>query len=293
MNNPKLGVMSYSFHGLKNTGAMDLFGYLETVKYRYHLSVADIWNGFITSYEDAYIDKIVLALNEKGMTVANLCCDMAHVWDDDPEVRAKNEEMARKCLHLAERIGAKTIRIDVGVRDEKFPPEKLDYVVAKYKEYCAIAAGFGAKLGPENHWGCSRDPESLQRLFDAMADVPNFGLLLHIDGWHSGDFSENNKQFLKYAMHMHMPFEVCCDRSEHLKELLEMGLYDGVWSIESHMGSNEYHNVANQIANVQRVLHTMEYPAGMAAMMSGDGIMPYCFDNDLFPSKMLRRKKEG
>ena len=66
----------------------------------------------------------------------------------------------------------------------------------------AIAARFGARLGPENHTGCSRDPESLQQLFDAMADVPNFGLLLHVDGWHSGDPSVNNLQFAKYAMHI-------------------------------------------------------------------------------------------
>ena len=34
-------VMSYSFHGLRNIGAMDIFGYLETVRYRYNLQTAD------------------------------------------------------------------------------------------------------------------------------------------------------------------------------------------------------------------------------------------------------------
>lgn len=35
-------VMSYSFHGLRNLGAMDVFGYLETVRYRYGLQTADL-----------------------------------------------------------------------------------------------------------------------------------------------------------------------------------------------------------------------------------------------------------
>ena len=50
-------VMSYSFHGLKNIGAMDIFGYLESVRYRYGLMTADIWNGMLDSTDGDYIEK--------------------------------------------------------------------------------------------------------------------------------------------------------------------------------------------------------------------------------------------
>lgn len=266
MGNEKISVMSYSFHGLHNVGAMDLYGYLFTLKYRYGLNIADIWNGFITSYEDIENQKLKNMLDELDMSVAALCCDQAHVWDDDPKVRAANEKMALDCIRLAKTIGAKTIRIDVGVRDEKFPKDKLDYVVEKYTEYCALAAAFGAKLGPENHWGCSRDPESLQLLLDRMAGVPNFGLQLHLGGWQCGDPDVNDLHFVKYAMHMHMDFPHCYNLNDkHLQDLRVTG-YSGVWSVESHFGKNEFENVAFQLANVKRILKPNLYQVEQVAV---------------------------
>jgi sugar phosphate isomerase/epimerase len=291
----KISIMSYSFHGLHNVGAIDLYGYLYTLKYRYGINIADIWNGFIKSYEDSEIEKLKNMLNELDMTVAALCCDQAHVWDDDPEVRAGNEKMALNCIKLAKAIGAKTIRIDVGVRDEKFPKEKLDYVVSKYTEYCALAAEFGAKLGPENHWGCSRDPESLQLLFDRMADVPNFGLQLHLGGWHSGDPDENDLHFVKYAMHMHIDFQHCYNlNDQHLLKLRDAG-YDGVWSVESHFGKNEYANVAFQLANVKRILKPNHYEVAPEAVhMLLDRTVPGFADGiKQFIAYMMKKMAEG
>ena len=60
-------VMSYSFHGLRNIGAMDIFGYLETVRYRYNLQTADIWNGMLDSTDEAYIRKVQAGVLERGV----------------------------------------------------------------------------------------------------------------------------------------------------------------------------------------------------------------------------------
>ena len=37
----KISIASYSFHGLTGQGMMDVFGYLETVKYRYRLDAIE------------------------------------------------------------------------------------------------------------------------------------------------------------------------------------------------------------------------------------------------------------
>ena len=50
--------MSLSYKERFRTGRMDVFGYLESCKYRYGLSAADIWNGFLVSTDDDYIQKI-------------------------------------------------------------------------------------------------------------------------------------------------------------------------------------------------------------------------------------------
>jgi len=252
-------VMSYSFHGLKNIGAMDLFGYMETVRYRYGLSTADIWNGFLTGYNDEYLDIVKQNLDERGLAVVNLCCDGAHVWDNNVKMRAENEQMAWKCLHAAEKLGAKTIRIDVGVRENVISYEQMDYVASKYTEYCRNAATFGAKVGPENHWGASWDRDSMLRLFENVKEE-NFGLLLHLGNWYGTDKDKDryDAEFASKSMHIHINYEHCVDADRVLPAIKEAG-YKGCWSVESHKSTNEYNNVAFQLAQVKRVISPMNY----------------------------------
>ncbi|MDR3121955.1 MAG: sugar phosphate isomerase/epimerase [Clostridiales bacterium] len=250
-------VASFSFHGLLKMKAIDLFGYLESAKYRYGLQTADIWNGMIANYETDYTDFLKRALDERGLTVVNLCCDWAHVWDNDEAVRAKNEEMAWKCIALGEKLGAKTIRIDAGFREETLSDEQVEYVSKKYREYCRRAAEFGAKLGTENHWGATRNPKNVQTLFDAVNEA-NFGLLLHLGNWDSGDKDLNDLAFIKKAMHIHIDFEHCAEAERVLPPLVSGG-YSGCWAIESHKATNEYNNVALQLAQVTRVICPLQY----------------------------------
>lgn len=253
------GVMSYSFHGLKNIGAMDLFGYLETVRYRYGLQTADLWNGFITSYDEGYLRLVRQHLDERGLELVNFCCDMAHVWEDDADKRAENEEMAWKCIRAAEILGAKTIRIDLGIREDKASEEQMNYVVEKYSEYCRAAAEFGAKIGPENHWGASWDYETMVELFRRVKE-PNFGLLLHLGNWFGTEDEKDHfdRVFAAKAMHIHINYEHCVDADRVIPPLVEAG-YSGCWSVESHKSVNEYNNVAFQLAQIKRVVAPLQY----------------------------------
>lgn len=261
MNELDLSVMSYSFHGLHNVGAMDVYGYLYSLKYRYHMHKADLWNGFIESYEEEETDKLKAMLTQLDISVAALCCDQAHVWDNDGRIRLENETMARNCLNLAKKIGAKFIRIDIGIRDDVMPEDKMDYVVDKYKEYCKIAESFGACVGPENHWGASRKPMEMEKLIRRMRGVKNFGIQLHLGNWDVEDTDAQDLKFIKYAKHIHLDFDHCYNlNDQHLKALNEKG-YTGVWSIENHSGTNEYAAVAFQLANVKRILKPNLYEA--------------------------------
>jgi sugar phosphate isomerase/epimerase len=250
-------VMSYSFHGLLGKGAINIFGYLETVKYRYGLNTADIWNGLITAYDEDYINILKQNIEERGLAVVNLCCDGAHIWDNDTDIRAGNEDMAWKCLNLAEKIGARTIRIDAGIREDVFSAEQTDYVAKKYREYCRRAAGFGAKLGTENHWGGTRLVANIEKLFDAVNE-PNFGLLLHLGNWAGGDRDANDRAVIGRAMHTHIDFEHCVDAERVLPPLNAAG-YTGCWSVEGHRAANEYNDAAFQLAQVKRVICPLNY----------------------------------
>lgn len=132
---------------------MDLFGYLESSKYRYHLCSADIWNGMMLSTKDDYLVKVKDALQERELELANLCVDgaqmCAHIWEDDAEVRDQHYKNALAHLHAAELLGARTIRIDAGGRDENWSEEQFDLIVKRYREYAQRAYDNGYKVGPQ------------------------------------------------------------------------------------------------------------------------------------------------
>ncbi len=265
MDANNFAIMSYSFHGLHNCGAMNIFGYLESMKYRYNLTTADIWNGFFDSYEDDYIDMVAQHVKDRGLRVVNLCCDEAHVWDNDPEKRKRNEERALKCIEVARKLGAQTIRIDVGVREESMSDEQFKYVADKYTEYCKLAAEFGAKLGPENHWGAARMYPEFLRLTKYMIEerkVENYGILLHLGGWTDATTDEerdsNDIQLINYAMHMHMDYQHSMRAHEIVPKLSDKG-YFGCWTVEHHSGINEYNNAGLQLTMLKSALMPLEY----------------------------------
>jgi len=243
----KLSIASYAFHGLLREGKIDVFGYLESCKYRYHLRSADIWNGMLPSTEPDFILRVKEGLEERELELANLCVDGAHIWEDDPAVREQNYRNALAHLQAGEILGARTIRIDAGVHADIFTDEQFDWIVRRYKEYAQRAYDTGYKVGPENHWGAEVVPENMQRLCKAV-DHPGFGVLLHIRG-NSGD-----AVIAPWAMHTHISWEVVHGSLEESLELLHSRGYSGYYSVEHHSGVNEYINTAIQLYRVQRVL---------------------------------------
>lgn len=242
-----ISIASYAFHGLLQEGKMDLFGYLESCKYRYHLQSADIWNGFLASTEDDYLAKVKDALDERELVLANLCVDGPHIWEDDPDARENNYRNALAYLHAAEVLGARTIRIDAGVRADTFTDEQFDWIVRRYQEYARRAHDNGYKVGPENHWGAEVDPQNMKRICEAV-NHPGFGMLLHFRG-NAGDAA-----MAPWAMHTHISWEVTVDYLEVSMAMLRDAGYPGYWGVEHHTGKNEYTEVALQVGSVADVL---------------------------------------
>ena len=96
-------------------------------------------------------------------------------------MRAKHHADGLAYLRAAELLGARTVRIDAGVRAEIFTEEQFDAIVARYREYARRAYDNGYRVGPENHWGAEVVPENMVRICRAV-DHPGFGMLLHFRG---------------------------------------------------------------------------------------------------------------
>ena len=195
------------------------------------------------------------ALDERELTLVNLCCDYAHPWSEDKDELARNHAVAEDCLKAARSLGAKSIRFDLGVHELTITDEQIAYTSKKFREYARIGAQEGFKVCFENHWGASTNFEVVQTMFEAINDE-NFGLLLHLGNWSDSTLEEKDQKDLAMAsraVHMHFSQPYCERADQVLKPVYDAG-YQGVWATEHHSGRNEYNEVAFQLAAMKKEL---------------------------------------
>ena len=243
-----ISIASYAFRGLLKEGCMNLFGYLESCRYRYNINTADIWNGMLTGIEEEYLRKVKAALDERDLALVNLCVDGPHIWEDDPDTREKHHTDGLEFLQAAQYLGARTIRIDAGGKGDAFTDEQFEFIVKRYQEYAQRAYDNGFKVGPENHWGPEVVPETMRRICQAV-DHPGFGVLLHFRG------NEGDAVIAPWAMHTHISWDITENHLDQSLGMLRQMGYQGCWGVEHHTGQNEYAEVAVQLARVQALIN--------------------------------------
>jgi sugar phosphate isomerase/epimerase len=246
---------AWSFHALFNTGKMDLFGYLESIKYRYRLNHADIWGGMLLSTEDSYIKSIQETLDEKELSVACLNVDGAQVWHDDPAIREKNYQEALLYLDIARRWGVQAIRIDMGINSLEMTNEQLDFCVKRYKEYAQFAQDHGFRVGPQTHQPASQAPQNLKRINDELSS-PGFGIVLNVSRW-MVDKEKGDEIVAPFTMHAQFDRAFVDFSGPELLQkvqVLRKGGYQGSWSLEFRGGVNEYLEVEHDLLTLRRAV---------------------------------------
>lgn len=264
MRDIKVTAAAWSFHDQRNAGKCDIFHYLDLIKYRYHMDTADIWNGFIRDniYDDAYVALVADAIKSKSLTLANICVDGPYLWCDSAEEREAHKKEMLRYIDVAEKLGAKTIRVDFGGpkgrTEHDMPEEAFDYIVKTYKEYCHICGDKGMRIGPENHWGWDLFPEYLEKVRDAVDD-PAYGHLYHID--HFTDEPERGEEIcMSYAMHVHIPPAPTVAKSKEVIRKMENLGYQGAYSVEYYSGGPmELERIEWHVATVREFIAELKY----------------------------------
>jgi sugar phosphate isomerase/epimerase len=257
----KASIGAFSFYQLLSQGEMNIYGYLETVKYRYRLDTVDLWNGFFVNRDvpiwelpgDDELMKMKRNLDDRQLTVANLAVDRAHLWDPDPDIREQLHRNAQAHLKAARLLGALTVRIDANRGPGEVTEEQFEYTVRRYREYAQQASDYGFTVGPENHTGISLDPHWMKRLAETV-DHPGYGILLHIDRWIEGQ-DQGNLIVAPWVNHTHLDKRtVTSDKTEAtVKVLNELG-YHGYWAMEYNAASNPYTEIEWALAAMKRLL---------------------------------------
>ncbi|MBC7804612.1 MAG: sugar phosphate isomerase/epimerase [Akkermansiaceae bacterium] len=259
-----ISIAGFSVHGLVEESKINIFGYLESCRYRYHLDSADIWNGQIGTNDESVLRKVRHEIEERELTLANYHVDGVHLWEDDPDARERNYQNALIELKAAAILGAKTVRFDTGGTFAPMTPEQHDYLATRFGEYCRFAADHGFRVGPENHWGLSQVADNMETLIHDIAS-PAYGILLHFGNWQLGDKDDGDRRMAPYVMHTHVDAATTFGGklADKMQMLLDAG-YTGYWGVEHHSAKNEYAEVALQLAQVRRVLTRTRWEAQKA-----------------------------
>ncbi|MBC8141148.1 MAG: TIM barrel protein [Armatimonadetes bacterium] len=250
----KTSVAGFSVHGLIAENRINVFGYLESCRYRYALRTADLWSGQIGTRDETVLRKVRDALDERELTLVNYHVDGVHLWEDDSDRRERNRQGALAELRAAVLLGAKTVRFDTGGKIAPMTTEQHDYLVTCYGEYCRFAHDHGFRVGAENHWGLSLVADNMETIARDVAHRA-YGVLLHLGHWEDGDPEGGDKRLAPYAMHTHV--DAATTYGGNLASKIQMlweADYSGYWGIEHHSGKNEYVEIAAQLAQVQRTL---------------------------------------
>ncbi len=250
MSDPmKISICSFSFEVLFSKGEMDVFEYLAQVKDRYGLTTADIWNRMLESTDEDYLTGVRQSIDEKGLTLVNMCVDGAHIWDPDPARRAELGKSAMAHLRAAVILGAASVRIDMGGPEETMTDEQFDTTVETYKRYADFAVENGFLVGPENHTTASKVAANVVKVTEAV-DHPAYGILLHLDRW-AGDGDEGDRACAPWAMHTHIGAGIVGEVLERKMRILQGAGYDRYWGVEMHPEEDVYENVDRQVDEVR------------------------------------------
>jgi sugar phosphate isomerase/epimerase len=256
----KISILSYSFRGLYNAGMMDVFGYLETCKFRYGLNAADLWSGFFPTTEDEFVLKVGEGLQERDMELADIAVDGANVWEPDPGQREQHHQRALRFLEIADALNARFVRIDAGGSRETmvWTDEEFDFIAARYREYAQYAYDHGFKVGLENHWGPEKVWSNLKRMYEAV-NHPGFGVSCHLWSWAGSEEEQAiaDAAVAPWVSHTHIAWYLCeGPLLDKLGNLWRVG-YNGYYSVEHHSATDEYEEIGIQIAKVRDALNKL------------------------------------
>lgn len=166
-------------------GKMSVFEWIEMAR-QLDADGLEMYEGFFTSLNSAYIDSIAEAIHAAGFAMPMLCCS-PDFTAPDPERRKREIEREAQMIGATRRLGGpgSVCRILSGQRYPEVGWEQgRDWVLDAIQQVLPVAREHGIVLGMENHYkdGSWRYPEFAQKLsrfveiVDAVPDRENFGV---------------------------------------------------------------------------------------------------------------------
>jgi sugar phosphate isomerase/epimerase len=160
------------------TRTMSVFDWIEQAK-TLGVEGLEMYPGFFTSFEDAYLTQVSEALDAAGFVMPLLCCS-PDFTQPSPDGRKQAIEQHIDMIRLARRLGgAGTVcRILTGQRHPEVSREQgITWVVEAFQQLIPVAQEYDIILGLENHYkdGYWKYPEFAQQqdvFLEILAAIP-------------------------------------------------------------------------------------------------------------------------
>jgi sugar phosphate isomerase/epimerase len=164
---------------------MSVFDWIEMA----HTLVADgleMYDGFFTSLEGAYLDRVGAAIQAAGFAMPMLCCS-PDFTNPDADARKRAIEREAELIGVTRRLGGPGAVCRV-LSGQRYPGvsrrQGLEWVVDCIEQLLPVARAHGIVLGLENHYKDSfwKYPEFAQKqdvfleLVQSIADHTSFGV---------------------------------------------------------------------------------------------------------------------
>jgi sugar phosphate isomerase/epimerase len=170
---------------IAGTRSMSVFEWIEMAK-SLDADGLEMYEGFFTSRDDAYIDSVGEAISSAGFSMPMLCCspDFTH---PDPDARRRAIDREAEMVRVAHRLGGprSVCRILSGQRrPEVSAAQGVEWVVSCIEQLLPVAREYNVILGMENHYkdGFWKFPEFAQKkeifleILNAIRDCEHFGV---------------------------------------------------------------------------------------------------------------------
>ena len=160
---------------IAGTRTMTVFEWIEMAK-SLNADGLEMYEGFFTSLDDAYIVQVRDAIHTAGFEMPMLCCS-PNFTDPNPDERKKAIDKEIKMIHITHLLGGDkaVCRVLTGQRYPDVTREQgLQWVAECIEQLLPVAREYNIILGLENHYkdGFWKYPEFAQKM-DVFLDVLN------------------------------------------------------------------------------------------------------------------------
>jgi len=250
----------YSFHRLMKAGKLDTLG-VPKLCADLGIELLEVNPTYLPTDEPG-LQRFERALEEAGCGVLQMTCDFPLCRMDEAERKATVEEV-RRWAEMANRLGAATIRCNIGRKFDEDMEQGTGEVVRSFKEIVSFCKDLGLVAVIENtHGPHTGNADAILRIIeevgsDSLGTCPDFG-----------NFPEDVRydsllRVAPYAAHVHAKTlkldakgnETTYDLPRCVQIFREIG-YQGAWGIEFEGEFDEV--VADEIAGVRMTRQLLE-----------------------------------